>query len=139
MNKIVSIAKGKCPCCNSGDVFSGKHTLLPIRFPVMREKCEVCGFKFEKEPGFFYGSMYVSYGLGVWEGIMIYLFLRLFLADAFDLRILYIIIASQILLRVVNYRLSRLIWMYMFASKERNDKTEVGKDDGSVALKIHNR
>ena len=121
MSKFVSIIKGKCPCCNSGDVFSGKHAVLPIRFPVMREKCEVCGFKFEKEPGFFYGSMYVSYGLGVWEGIVIFLISRLFFAEAFDVRILYIIIASQLLLRVVNYRLSRLIWMYMFAPKKETE------------------
>lgn len=121
MNKIVSIAKGKCPCCNKGDVFSGKHSFLPIRFPEMREKCEVCGFKYEKEPGFFYGSMYVSYGLGVGEGIAIFVIGQLFFAEAFDVRILYAIIASQLLLRVVNYRLSRLLWMYMFAPKEKCD------------------
>jgi hypothetical protein len=91
---------------------------LPVKFPVMHEKCDVCGIRFEKEPGFFYGSMYVSYGLGVWEGIAIYLLGRLFTPEAFDLRVLYVIIASQLILRVVNYKLSRLIWMHMFVDKQ---------------------
>ena len=29
----------------------------------MREKCSVCGTKFEREPGFFLGSIYINYGL----------------------------------------------------------------------------
>jgi hypothetical protein len=119
MNKMLSIAKGKCPCCHEGNVFERKLQFLPLKFPVMHEKCDVCGLRFEKEPGFFYGSMYVSYGLGVWEGIAIYLFCRLFISEAFDLRILYVIIASQLILRVVNYKLSRLIWIHMFVDREK--------------------
>jgi hypothetical protein len=128
MNKMLSIAKGKCPCCHEGDVFHSKLQLLPIRFPVMREKCDVCNIRFEKEPGFFYGSMYVSYGLGVWEGISIYLFCRLFIAEAFDLRILYVIVASQLILRVVNYKLSRLIWMHMFVDKEKCESWKLQRE-----------
>lgn len=130
MNKALSIAKGKCPCCNEGEVFHKQFQLLPIRFPVMREKCEVCGLRFEKEPGFFYGSMYVSYGLGVWEGIAIYLLCRLFISEPFDLRILYVIIASQLILRVVNYKLSRLIWIHMFADKQKCESWKVKREMG---------
>jgi hypothetical protein len=89
----------------------------------MKKSCDVCGVKYEKEPGFFYGSMYVSYGLGVWEGILIYALCHLFLSDPFDLRILFTIIASQILFRAENYRYSRMIWIYMFADK--NEKKEL--------------
>jgi hypothetical protein len=31
----------------------------------MNERCPVCGLKFEREPGYFLGAMYVSYGLGI--------------------------------------------------------------------------
>jgi hypothetical protein len=31
----------------------------------MRERCAVCDLKFEREPGYFLGAMYISYGLGV--------------------------------------------------------------------------
>lgn len=31
----------------------------------MHERCPVCDLKFEREPGYFLGAMYVSYGLGL--------------------------------------------------------------------------
>ena len=31
----------------------------------MCERCSVCDLKFEREPGYFLGAMYLSYGLGV--------------------------------------------------------------------------
>ena len=34
-------------------------------FPKMNERCPVCDLKFEREPGYFLGAMYVSYGLGI--------------------------------------------------------------------------
>ena len=29
----------------------------------MHERCPHCGVKFEREPGFFLGSIYINYGL----------------------------------------------------------------------------
>jgi uncharacterized protein (DUF983 family) len=34
-------------------------------FPKMCERCSICDLKFEREPGYFLGAMYLSYGLGV--------------------------------------------------------------------------
>jgi Protein of unknown function (DUF983) len=31
----------------------------------MWEQCPNCGLKFEREPGYFLGAMYISYGLGL--------------------------------------------------------------------------
>jgi hypothetical protein len=31
----------------------------------MHERCPVCGLRFEREPGYFLGAMYISYALGV--------------------------------------------------------------------------
>jgi hypothetical protein len=31
----------------------------------MHERCEVCGLKFEREPGYFLGAIYISYGLAL--------------------------------------------------------------------------
>ena len=31
----------------------------------MRERCPVCGLKFEREEGYFLGAMYISYGLAL--------------------------------------------------------------------------
>ncbi len=34
-------------------------------FPSMCELCPVCGLKFEREPGYFLGAMYISYGVAL--------------------------------------------------------------------------
>lgn len=31
----------------------------------MWERCPTCGLKFEREPGYFLGAMYISYGLAL--------------------------------------------------------------------------
>ncbi len=31
----------------------------------MNERCPACGYKFEREPGYFTGAMYFSYALGI--------------------------------------------------------------------------
>ena len=36
-----------------------------LGFPKMNARCPVCHLRFEREPGYFLGAMYISYGLGV--------------------------------------------------------------------------
>jgi uncharacterized protein (DUF983 family) len=52
----------RCPRCRIGGIF-----LYSIfrGFPKMHERCPVCDLKFEREPGYFLGAMYVSYALGI--------------------------------------------------------------------------
>jgi uncharacterized protein (DUF983 family) len=45
----------RCPVCGQGKLFRG--------FLAMHERCPSCGVKFEREPGFFLGSIYINYGL----------------------------------------------------------------------------
>ncbi len=47
----------RCPRCGRGDVFDG-----PFR---MRSECPVCGLRFEREPGYFVGAIYINYGVTV--------------------------------------------------------------------------
>ena len=50
-----------CPRCRSGKIFRRSVWL----FPPMYERCLFCNLKFEREPGYFLGAMYISYGLGL--------------------------------------------------------------------------
>ncbi len=54
----------KCPKCREGNMFAHKAYNLK-KFGEMPENCPHCGMRFEREPGFFYGAMYVSYILSV--------------------------------------------------------------------------
>jgi uncharacterized protein (DUF983 family) len=45
----------RCPVCGRGKLFRDWLSMHP--------NCPNCGAKFEREPGFFLGSIYVNYGL----------------------------------------------------------------------------
>jgi len=55
------ILRALCPRCRTGKIFRKSVWL----FPGMYERCPECGLKFEREPGYFLGAMYIGYGLGV--------------------------------------------------------------------------
>ncbi|MEX0288378.1 MAG: DUF983 domain-containing protein [Flavobacteriaceae bacterium] len=80
----------------------------------MNEHCYACGFKFNKEPGFFFGAMYVSYVLTVAQAIFTYVIASFFFEERFDLRIIGIIAFVLVLLSSFNTRISRIIWIYIF-------------------------
>src|SRR5262245_54316022 len=48
-----AILRGRCPRCQQGRIFTGRWHMAPV--------CEICGLRFEREPGYFTGAMYVSY------------------------------------------------------------------------------
>jgi uncharacterized protein (DUF983 family) len=52
----------RCHRCRSGKIF---HHSVFYGFPKMYERCSVCNLRFEREPGYFLGAMYISYGLAL--------------------------------------------------------------------------
>ena len=52
---FVSAARLRCPRCGGGPIFRGPFT--------MKEACPRCGLVFEREPGYFIGSIYLNYGM----------------------------------------------------------------------------
>ncbi|AOW11286.1 hypothetical protein [Flavobacterium gilvum] len=111
---LVHILNNECPNCHRGKVFNEKNIFLNIGFPKMNQYCSHCQYKFEKEPGYFFGAMYVNYGLTVAQGIATYLIAQQFFTQLFDLRIIGIITFVIIAMAPFNIRLSRLLWIYMF-------------------------
>ncbi len=114
LHTIKNILSNNCPNCNTGKVFKDKSFFFSIGFPKMNEYCNHCNNKFEKEPGYFFGSMFVSYALGVGEAIITYVIAHQFFEENFDLRMIPIIAGVILLLSSFNLRLSRMIWIYMF-------------------------
>ena len=57
-----AIRRQLCPRCRQGSIFQ-RPTYLGL--PKMHERCPVCGLKFDREPGYFLGAMYISYGIAV--------------------------------------------------------------------------
>jgi hypothetical protein len=95
----------------------------PSIFPLdelldMPERCPVCGQKMELEPGFYYGTGYVSYGLTV--GLLAIYAVVFGLTAGFsykDNSVFWFLgtgIAGLILLQPWLMRMSRVLYLYMF-------------------------
>lgn len=119
MARLTGILTGKCPKCGEGDIFIHQTVLKNIFTPVMHKSCNHCGHVYEKESGFFWGAMFVSYALTVAEAVATFVLCSLFFTDNFDDRVIWIIAAVILVLVNVNFRYARILWMYIFTSDKR--------------------
>jgi uncharacterized protein (DUF983 family) len=62
LSTLGSILRQRCPRCRLGNIFPYS---IVRGFPKMHERCPVCDLKFEREPGYFLGAMYISYALAL--------------------------------------------------------------------------
>ncbi|WP_430408327.1 DUF983 domain-containing protein [Kordia sp.] len=115
-NAIRNIYNGTCPSCNKGKIFEKNGLLCKMRMPKIYDNCTVCGHKFEKEPGYFYGAMYVSYMLTVAQAIAVYFILAYVFQFDNNFQIFLMIAATMIGLSFFNMRISRTIWIHLFKS-----------------------
>ncbi len=109
---------GKCPRCRQGDVFA-----YPVKrvgkFNVMNKACPYCGVGLEPEPGFYQGSMYVQYGFTV--GLFIVISIALYLLGNFSEWVyIGVTVAAIIIFAPLNYRYSRILYLYMFGGIKYN-------------------
>jgi len=130
-SKLYSIFKKKCPQCHEGDFFVS-HSYDLSRVGDIHEHCNSCGLKYEHEPGFYYGAMYVAYGLGVALFVTLWTSFNLFF-DNISIGIeIAIIVLAVIILGPAMYSLSKIIWANMFisyspkASSKDNDNSANG-------------
>ncbi|GAA4765808.1 hypothetical protein GCM10023230_14290 [Flavobacterium hankyongi] len=87
----------------------------------MNEQCSHCGTRYKIEPSFFYGSMYVSYAVGVAFGVAAFIVFYFFLKT--NLKVAFIGICGTLLAFMpIIMRLSRNIWINFFISYDKNWK-----------------
>lgn len=110
MNIIQSIWNYKCPRCRKGDIY-----VKPLKYtdPLdMHDRCDHCNLKFEPEPGYFFGAMFISYGWTAWLSLFIVGFCMLVLgwsvAASFTLLIIIALLSYLFVLRI-----SRVMYMHM--------------------------
>ncbi len=114
-SKLYSILTGTCPKCQKESMYLDPNPLRLGKTLKMNEKCSHCGLKYQIEPSFFYGAMYVSYGLNVAAGIAA--FIISYLVFKTSLKVAFIsIIISLILLFPFILRWSRNVYINMFVS-----------------------
>jgi uncharacterized protein (DUF983 family) len=112
-SKLYSILTGSCPRCHEESMYIDKNPYHLSRLYAMNEKCGHCDLHYKIEPSFFYGAMYVSYGLTVAIGIATFIIMKVFIGlDLFDSFIA--IIVALIATTPITFRLSRNIYINIF-------------------------
>src|SRR6218665_2951337 len=84
MNKVEATIRMKCPRCHEGEVFKNKNPYNLAKMTAMHKNCPKCGLKYEKEIGFFYGAMYVSYMFNIALFVIATVAYYLFFEDRVD-------------------------------------------------------
>jgi hypothetical protein len=116
LRKVVQVLRLKCPNCGKANVFyKAKYPVVGV--PKMRETCDYCGYKFEKEPGYFAGAAYITYGLGLLEGILAFFLARYLIFGLSKSNLALITLCAVLFCISWNYRLARVIWMNIYPAR----------------------
>lgn len=119
--KLYSIIKFKCPNCHEGQ-FLESHPYDFKKLGDVKSECEVCHLQFEREPGFFYGAMYVSYALGVALFVTIWTSCKLWFNWLSVWSQIGLVVFFTIVLSPYLFALSKIIWANFFISYNSNAK-----------------
>jgi hypothetical protein len=107
-----ALLHAKCPKCRQGDMFVHPLTTLS-KFMSMNVRCPHCQVGLEPEPGFYQGAMYVGYALTV--AVTAFVFIIVYVLDVSSMWTPAVwVIGTMVLLIPVNYRYSRVLYLYMF-------------------------
>lgn len=120
-SKLYSILTGTCPKCQNESMYLDKNPLHFNKILKMHENCSHCGLRYQIEPSFFYGAMYVSYGLNVAIGIAAFIISFVFFNSSLKVAFI-VIIASLIVSFPFVLRWSRNIYINMFVSYDPETK-----------------
>jgi uncharacterized protein (DUF983 family) len=117
-SKLNSILTGSCPRCQYESMYLDKNPLHFSKMLKMNEKCSHCDLRYEIEPSFFYGAMYVSYGLNVALSIATFIVSYLILDSSIKTSFIAIVVANILLFPFV-LRWARNIYINMFVSFDK--------------------
>lgn len=105
--------EGRCPRCREGKMFT--HSVYNIKhMGKMNDGCPVCGLKYELEPGFFYGAMYVSYAFSVAILLTTTFALYFFFSDPPLTVYIVTITLISLISYPLNFRYSRILFLHLF-------------------------
>jgi uncharacterized protein (DUF983 family) len=92
----------RCPRCGGGRLFKNYFT--------MNRDCNVCDLHYEREPGYFLGSIYINYGL---TALLVTLFyFALFFSGVVSPQAgLWIVTAFALVFPIWFFRYARSLWM----------------------------
>lgn len=123
-SKLYSILNSKCPQCREGDFFENPFSFNVLKTTQTKSNCPNCNLKYMREPSFFYGAMYVGYGLSVALAVAFYI-MGTTLFNLSMKESIIVIAVGLFALAPWTLRLSRVIWIHLFINYEKDPKKRV--------------
>ena len=120
-SKAFSILHNKCPRCSKGDFFVS-HPYHFKHFGKKHHNCSNCDLKFEREPGFFFGSMFVSYAISVALFVAWWITKSILFPEMQAREMVLIMMVIQIGFAPINLYGSKLIWLNLFVKYDEGYK-----------------
>jgi len=118
-SKLYAIITGVCPKCHEESMYKNPNPYAVMQLFEMHENCSNCNTKYKMEPSFFYGSMYVSYGVGIAIAAVVFVISYLLLDSSLNIALI-AIVASQVIFYPLIIRISRNIWINLFMSYDKS-------------------
>lgn len=119
----------KCPRCRKGDLFKTETFSFQKPFE-MPDSCDECGQTYMPEPGFYYGSMFLSYIFFGWFCVIFGL-IAVFLLDWSVNKTFAILIFISIILFVWIFRIFRSLWIHLMVKHKENYISKRSSKDGN--------
>jgi uncharacterized protein (DUF983 family) len=110
---LYSILTGSCPKCHQESMYVDKNPYHITNVYKMNTNCSHCGLQYQIEPSFFYGAMYVSYGLTVAIGVAAFIISKVFIGLNLVQSFIAIVV-TLIALMPITARLARNIYINIF-------------------------
>ena len=105
-----AIITAKCPKCRVGNIYA--NPVYSFSGQKMLKSCPHCEMVFEKEPGYFYGAMYVSYAFIVVELVTLAIGTSVLTGSKNPWLYTIILLSVVGLLAPFNLRYSRVVLMH---------------------------
>jgi uncharacterized protein (DUF983 family) len=131
-NALWSIFTNKCPRCRRGEMFTNKNAYKKLSLKhifAMPDVCAECGQKYDMEPGFWFGTSYVSYALTVALSVATFVAWYVLIGVSVnDSRIFWWLGTNAVTLVVAQpwlMRISRVLYIRFFVSYDKDyEKTK---------------
>lgn len=127
---LYSVFRSKCPRCNLDNLYVDNNPYHLSKLSDMKKHCDKCGQTYEPETGFYYGAMYVSYGLGVGCLTVPSLLLYYLFNVSFEV-LLTFILSMYVLCFPLFFRGARNIWLNIFVKYDPELRREIEKTEFS--------
>ncbi|RYZ93767.1 MAG: DUF983 domain-containing protein, partial [Sphingobacteriaceae bacterium] len=105
-----AFVQAKCPRCRRGAMFA--NATYNLTGQNMYKTCPHCNMSYEREPGYFYVAMFISYAMNVAEMITLSVATHVLTGSMNPWLYVGILLGSIVLLAPFNFRYSRVMLLY---------------------------